>query len=82
MKNAQLQKGAYFHLLAINGMAKVLFYTTDKQVLIHNMQKLWRQPSNRFSYQNTMFAMINEKPAGAISCLPYSDLQQQTFTKN
>lgn len=76
----QLQKGAYFHLLAINGMAKVLFYTTDKQVLIHNMQKLWRQPSNRFSYQNTMFAMINGKPAGAISCLPYSELQQQTFT--
>ncbi|PKI04696.1 GNAT family N-acetyltransferase [Staphylococcus xylosus] len=77
---SQLQKGAYFHLLAINGMAKVLFYTTDKQVLIHNMQKLWRQSSNRFSYQNTMFAMINGKPAGAISCLPYSELQQQTFT--
>lgn len=76
----QLQKGAYFHLLAINDMAKVLFYTANKQVLIHNMQKLWRQPSNRFSYQNTMIAMINGNPAGAISCLPYSELQQQTFT--
>ncbi|MGW7977148.1 N-acetyltransferase [Staphylococcus xylosus] len=76
----QLQKGAHFHLLAINDMAKVLFYTTDKQVLIRNMQKLWKQPSNRFSYQNTMVAMVNEQPAGAISCLPYSELQQQTFT--
>lgn len=76
----QLPKGAYFHLLAINDMAKVLFYTTDKQVLIRNMHKLWKQPSNRFSYQNTMVAMIHGQPAGAISCLPYRDLQQQTFT--
>ncbi|WP_436943685.1 hypothetical protein [Staphylococcus xylosus] len=61
-------------------MANILFYTANKQVLIHNMQKLWRQPSNRFSYQNTMIAMINGNPAGSISCLPYSELQQQTFT--
>ncbi len=61
-------------------MAKVLFYTANKQVLILNMQKLWRQPSKRFSYKNTMIAMINGNPAGAISCLPYSELQQQTFT--
>lgn len=76
----QLQKGAYFHLLAINDMANILFYTSDKQVLICNMQKLWKQPSNRFSYQNTMVAMVNEQPAAAISCLPYSELKQQTFT--
>ena len=61
-------------------MAKVLFYTANKQVLIRNMQKLWRQPSKRFNYQNTMIAMINGNPASAISCLPYSELQQQTFT--
>ena len=75
----QLPKAAYFHFLVINDMAKVLFYTTDKQVLIRNMHKLWKQPSNRFSYQNTMVAMIHGQPAGAISCLPYRDLQQQTF---
>lgn len=61
-------------------MAKVLFYTANKQVLIRNMQKLWRQPSKRFNYQNTMIAMINGNPASAISCLPYSELHQQTFT--
>ncbi|MDW8543327.1 GNAT family N-acetyltransferase [Staphylococcus sp. KG4-3] len=76
----QLQKGARFNLLAINDMANVLFYTKDKQALIRNLQKLWKKPSNRFSYQNTMVAMVNEQPAGAISCLPYSELQQQTFT--
>lgn len=76
----QLQDGGYFHLLAIDDMAKVLFYTQDTKILIQKMQQLWEQPGNRFSYENTMLAMIDGQVAGAISCLPYSDLQQQTFT--
>ncbi|WP_238536957.1 hypothetical protein [Staphylococcus sp. OJ82] len=52
----ELPKGGYFNILAIHDMAKVFFNTEDEIKLEQGMQNLWRQNSNRFSYNNTMIA--------------------------
>lgn len=76
----ELQKGGYFNLLAIDDMTKVFFNTNDQPELEQGMQKLWRQNGNRFSYNNTMIATVNGQPAGAISCLSYDQLEDQTLS--
>lgn len=60
-------------------MAKVFFNTEDEIKLEQGMQNLWRQNGNRFSYNNTMIAFVDGQPAGAISCLPYDTLENQTL---
>ncbi|PTJ35231.1 GNAT family N-acetyltransferase [Staphylococcus simulans] len=69
-------QAGHLSYVAIGDMCYAMLGSQNDRLIEHYMQKMYRKNKNRFSYEHTLQATINDKVAGLMTCMPYRDLER------